>query len=94
MVNNLSNSIFGALGQAALTGQGIYQTNPAMLQNAYGQGQANATIAAMQRQYNQALAQPRWMIDGQRFANSDEFARHLFPDDEQARLMFKLKYPE
>lgn len=84
------NSIFGAWGQAALTGQGIYQNDPSLLQNTYNQQAQNA----LAQQYNAALQQPRWMINGQRFANSDEFARHLFPDDEQARLMFKLKYPD
>lgn len=87
------NSIFGAMGQAALTGQGIYQTNPQALQNAYNNSQQAQN--ALAQQYNAAQQQRTalWMINGQVFNSADDFARHIWPDDEEARLMFKLKYP-
>lgn len=95
------NDIFGALGQAAITGQGWYQTNPQALQNAYGQNLASNQLAnnqlILQQQFaaaqQAAFQRPKWMIDGQTFATAEEFAQHIWPDDEQARLMFKLKYP-
>lgn len=87
------NSIFGAMGQSALTGQGLYQNNPQALQNAYNNPQlANQQMHA----YNQARMQnkARWMIDGVIYSNSREFAKALFPDDEEAVMMFILKYGE
>lgn len=89
------NSIFGALGQASVTGTGLYQNNPGALQNAYSPLAQQSQMAAnqqMAQMYNQALS-PQWVIDGRRFSNAEEFARHIWPDDEEARLMFCLKYP-
>jgi len=85
------NSIFGALGQAALTGQGIYQTNPAALQNAYN----NPQLAQQQMQhYNNMVNQrtARWMIDGEVCNGVKDFARKLYPEDEAAQMMLILKF--
>lgn len=92
------NSIFGGLG-------GLYQTtatNPQSLQNsmAMSQGFQTAQQASLAQQqmnaYTQQMAQqftpPKWVIDGKKFKSSQEFAEHIWPDDEQARLMFALKY--
>lgn len=87
------NSIFGALGQSALSGMGYHQNNPSALQNGYSQQMNNQLAQQQMAQYNQAFEQPKWIINGQRFKNSAEFALHIWPDDEQARLMFCLKYP-
>lgn len=97
------NSIFGGLG-------GLYQTqstNPLALQNSQmsmSQGMQNSLAAQQAQAFNQAMIgglgmyqqaiPPRWMIDGKTFKSSKEFAEHIWPDDEQARLMFALKYPE
>jgi len=88
------NSIFGALGQAALTGQGIYQSNPQALQNAHGNPQLaqQQMMAAYNRAQQQRTA--RWMINGEVFNSAKDFALAMWPDDEQARLMFALKYPD
>jgi hypothetical protein len=32
------------------------------------------------------------MINGQVFKNAEEFAEYIWPDDEQARLIFVLKF--
>ena len=89
------NSIFGSLGQQAITGLGQYQNNAGALQNAYSPYAQQSQLAANQQmaQYNQALSPPQWVIDGKRFNNAEEFARHIWPDDDEARLMFCLKYP-
>ena len=92
------NSIFGGLG-------GLYQTtatNPQSLQNSMSMssGFQTAQQAMMAQQqmnaYTQQMAQqfnpPKWVIAGQKFNSAEEFARHLWPDDENARLMFALKY--
>jgi hypothetical protein len=34
----------------------------------------------------------RWMFNGQ-FCSVEEFAKCMWPDDEQAQLVFLLKYP-
>ena len=94
------NSIFGGLG-------GLYQTtatNPQSLQNSISmsQGFQTAQQAMMAQQqmtaYTQQMAQqfapPKWVVNGHRFKSSKEFAEHIWPDDEQARLMFALKYPD
>ena len=90
------NSIFGAMGQAALTGQGIYQTNQQSLANA-PQWMHQASLAQQQMTaYNAAMMQnkPRWVIDGVTYSSAKQFALAMWPDDEQARLMFALKYGE
>ncbi len=84
------NSIFGALGQ-----QGLYQNNPSALQNGYNQQMSNQLAQQQMAQYNKYAQQrtARWMINGEVFNSAQDFALHLWPDDEEARLMFCLKYP-
>lgn len=91
------NNIFDGLGA-------LYQSqssNPQALQNSVGQGlglsqsMMNQTLAQQQMQaYNYAAQQrvARWMINGQVFKNAEEFAEYIWPDDEQARLIFVLKF--
>ncbi len=94
------NSIFGGLG-------GLYQTtatNPQSLQNSISlsQGFQTAQQASLAQQqmnaYAQQMAQqftpPKWVIAGQRFKTSKDFAEHIWPDDAEARLMFLMKYPD
>ena len=83
------NSIFGALGQSALTGQGIYQTNPQALQNA-PQWLHQASLAQSMNAQNQ-YQPPKWVYNG-RPCTLKEFTELMWPDDEQARLMFVLKH--
>jgi hypothetical protein len=85
------NSIFGALGQATISGTGIYQ------QQGLSQSMMNQSMAQQQMaQYNAAMMQnrPRWIIDGITYPNAKEFALAIWPDDRAARLMFALKYGE
>jgi hypothetical protein len=84
------NSIFGALGQ-----QSLYQNNPSALQNGYNQQMSNQLAQQQMAQYNKYAQQrtARWMINGEVFNSAQDFALHLWPDDEEARLMFCLKYP-
>lgn len=86
------NSIFGAMGQAALTGQGMYQTNQQGLANT-PQWMHQASLAQALGAQN-AYKPPRWMIDGKVFKTSKEFAAHLFPDSPEDQMLFILKYPE
>jgi hypothetical protein len=91
------NNIFDDLG-------GLYASqslNPQALQNSIGQGlglsqsMMNQTLAQQQMQaykYAQQQRTARWMINGQVFKNAEEFAEYIWPDDEQARLMFVLKF--
>ena len=79
-------SIFG---QAA---QGIFG-------NSYHQsGLANQYQGGLQQQqammgaYNQARMPARWAIDGHEFTNARDFAKFLYPEDEQAQLMIVLKF--
>lgn len=89
------NSIFGAMGQAALTGQGIYSTGAQGaqgMQNAYG----NSALAQQQlaNYYNQAQQQrtARWMIDGEVCYSVKDFAKKLYPEDEAQQMMLILKF--
>jgi hypothetical protein len=91
------NNIFDGLG-ALYHSQSL---NPQALQNSVGQGlglsqsMMNQTLAQQQMMaYNNAQQQrvARWMINGQVFNNAEEFAEYIWPDDEQARLMFALKF--
>jgi hypothetical protein len=99
MEDIMLNSIFGAYGQAALTGQGIYQTSPSqnMFNNSIG-NQMNSSLAQQQlgNYYNAAMMQnkPRWMIDGVQYMTAKEVSKVLFPDDLESQLMFALKYGE
>jgi len=86
------NSIFGAMGQAALTGQGMYQTHPSQLQNA-PQWLHQAQLAQAHNMQN-AYQPPKWMLDGKTYKTAKDFAQAIWPDDAQARLMFALKYGE
>ena len=97
------NSIFGGLG-------GLYQTqasNPLALQNSQmsmSQSMQNSLAQQQAQAFDQAMISglgmyqqtppPRWMIDGKTFNTAKEFALHIWPDDEQARLMFALKYTD
>ena len=89
------NSIFGALGQQAITGTGMYQNNPSAAPNGYNQQMNNAIAQQQMAQYNKYAQQrtAKWMVNGEVFNSAQDFALHLWPDDEQARLMFCLKYP-
>ena len=86
------NSIFGGLG-------GLYQTTvttPQSLQNSISMSSGFQTAQQQMQAYNNQLARQfttaKWMINGQKFNTAEEFALHLWPDDENARLMFVLKY--
>ena len=72
--------------------------------NAYGQYAQQQSMTSAQNQlagqaYNQALLgqyknyynQPTWVFNG-RECSLKEFTELMFPDDEQARLMFILKH--
>ena len=85
----MMNSIFGAMGQAALTGQGIYQTNPQALQNA-PQWMHQASLAQALGAQNQ-YKPPQWVYNG-KACTLKEFTELMWPDDEQARLLFILKH--
>ena len=89
------NSIFGnAMG--GLLGSTASQSNQAGLQNGYNQQMSNALAQQPMTQYNYYAEQRivKWMINGKSFYTSKAFAEELWPDDEQARLMFALKYPD
>lgn len=101
------NSIFGGLYQNTSTAPSLLQNSQqAQNQLAMSSGMQNSSIYAQQQAqaFNQAMISglgmyqqqppPRWMIDGKTFKTSKEFALHIWPDDEQARLMFALKYTD
>lgn len=68
--------------------QGI--ANQAMTQ--YQQNQlANAYNQQLMGQYQMARNKPRWVYNGVD-CNLKEFTELMWPDDEQARLMFILKH--
>jgi len=94
------NSIFGqAAGNTAIN---TYLSNPAQgMANQMGTGlaqQQNTYSNALQQSqlYNQMLNQrtARWMIDGEVCSGVKDFARRLFPEDEQSQMMLILKYGE
>lgn len=89
------NSIFGGLG--SVLGDS-YSTG---IQNAPSLGQSFSNPSLAQQQMNAYASQmaqqfipPKWVVNGHKFKTSKEFAEHIWPDDEQARLMFALKYPD
>jgi 2-methylaconitate cis-trans-isomerase PrpF len=91
------NSIFGAMGQSALTGLGIYQSSLANNKFQGLSGQMGISLAQQQMaNYNAAMMQntPRWMIDGKVFKSSKEFAEHIWPDSPEDRMVFALRYPD
>jgi hypothetical protein len=62
------------------------------------QGQLGQLAQQQMSAYNAAMMQnqqsmTKWMLDGRAYNSSQEFALALYPDDEQARLLFVLKYP-
>ena len=88
------DSIFGtAAGNYAaqsMLGQATTQ-NPMSLANSLG----NASLAQQQMaQYNRYAQQrqARWMINGEVCYSVKDFAKRLFPEDEQAQLMLILKF--
>jgi hypothetical protein len=90
MGDMMFNSIFGALGQAAITGTGQYQNNSLAQQNYNNQ----ASLAQQQALYNQYAQQrtAKWMINGEVCYSVKDFAKKLYPEDEQAQLMIILKF--
>lgn len=91
------NSIFGNAMGGLL---GSTASQPGQLGLANQMGQYNQSVANAQAQYMQqaqmaaAFQPPKWVINGKSFYTSKQFAEELWPDDEQARLMFALKYPD
>lgn len=93
------NSIFGqAASNAAINN---YLSNPAQgMANQYQGGLANQNTYsnALQQSalYNQLLNQrtARWMIDGEVCYSVKDFAKKLYPEDEQAQLMIVLRFGE
>jgi hypothetical protein len=73
-----AQSLFGMSG-SAMNAQQAH--NMSGLANAYAQQQ-------------QAFVAPRWILNGKTYSSSKEFAQALFPNDDQAVLLFVLKYPE
>jgi hypothetical protein len=90
------DSIFGSSSQS--TGyQDMFNPSQNIANQAYNQGLGQSQLANQQMQaYNAARMQnkARWMIDGVIYSNSREFAKALFLDDEEAVMMFILKYGE
>ena len=88
------DSIFGTTSQAyaaqQLFGTGIANT-PANLQN---QQMSLANAMQQSQLYNRYAQQrtARWMIDGEVCYSVKDFAKRLFPEDEQAQLMLILKF--
>lgn len=85
------NSIFGS-GMFGNAGQATSSYNQSYFSSS-GQAAQQA-----QQAYNAAMMQnqqtmTKWMLDGRAYNSSQEFALALYPDDEQARLLFVLKYP-
>lgn len=94
MINSIfGNALGGLLGSTASQSN---QANQLGLQNGYNQQMSNAIAQQQMAQYNRYAQQrlAKWMINGEVFMSSKDFALHIWPDDESARLMFALKYPD
>jgi succinylglutamate desuccinylase len=79
------SSIFGQAAQGLF---GNAQQSGLMNQYQGGLQQQQAIMGA----YNQARMPARWVVDGHEFTNAREFAKFLYPEDEQAQLMIVLKF--
>ena len=96
------NSIFGTAATNAaaqnMFGQSTSTQSAQGMQNAHQGGLANQNTYynALQQSalYNQMLNQrtARWMIDGEVCYSVKDFAKKLFPEDEQAQLMLVLRF--
>ena len=86
---------------------GLYQQtqalNPQSLQNSIGMSQGFQTAQQQMNAYNAMQQQrtalgrslqrtARWMIDGEVCYSVKDFARKLFPEDEQAQMMLILRF--
>jgi hypothetical protein len=90
------NSIFGSAAQAYAAQQMFGSSARGSQQGLANQMNASAAQQQAAQAYNAAMMQnrTRWMINGVSYPNAKEFAKALFPGDDQARLMFALKYGE
>jgi hypothetical protein len=89
---SLFDSIFGSspANQAMnsfASNQGIANSNAWTTQNQL----ANAYNQQLMNQYQMARNKPKWVYNGID-CDVNEFALLMWPDDEQARLMFILKH--
>ena len=82
------NTIFGGLYQQTQA------LNPQSLQNSIGMSQGFQTAQQQMNAYNAMQQQrtARWMIEGEVCYSVKDFARKLFPEDEQAQMMLILRF--
>lgn len=86
------DSIFGSSPPNPITNSFASNQGMANANTQYAQNQlANAYNQQLLGQYQMARNKPKWVYAGIE-CNVQEFADLMWPDDEQARLMFILKH--
>jgi len=92
-MQSLYERIFGTTAQnAAINSYASSRSIANSQQSQYAQNQlANGYNQALMAQYQMYRNKPKWVYNGVD-CDVNEFAELMWPDDEQARLMFILKH--